>query len=275
MDSSVTSRRSPIKFFLLVFTIAVPFWLLGALVGTPESFPIKLPLSALQFVSPLISAAVLVYREDGAAGVRGLLMRVTRSRGITLKWLVPITLVMPALYLLAYSLQRQLGRPLPELRISAETIPALLVVFLVTAVAEEAGWTGYALDPMQSRWGALKAAIIIGVIWGVFHLVADLQGAHSIEWIGWHRLGAVALRILIVWAYNNTRQSVVAAVILHAMDNVAWQLTPINGSHYDPAITAPIIALAAVTVTSLWGPATLAHYRNSVNFLITRREERR
>ena len=245
MDSSVTSPRSPLRFFLLVFALAVPFWLLGALIGEPEGFPIKLPASALQFVCPLISASVLVLREDGAAGVRSLLMRVASCRGIAPMWFLPITLVMPAIYLLAYGLQRQLGRPLPELHISAMTIPTLLVVFLVTAAAEESGWTGYALDPMQSRWCALKAAIGLGVVWALFHLIADVQGAHDIGWIAWHRLGAIALRVLIVWAYNNSRKSVLAAVILHAMDNVAWQLTPINGSHYDPAVTAPITALAA------------------------------
>ena len=114
---------------------------------------------------------------------------------------------------------------------------------------------------MQDRWGALLAAILLGVVWALFHLVGDLQGGHSLGWIAWQRSGAVALRVLIAWAYNNTGKSVLAAVLLHAMDNVAWQLTLMNGSYYDPALTAPITGVAAVIATYLWGPKTLAQYR--------------
>jgi hypothetical protein len=53
---------------------------------------------------------------------------------------------------------------------------------------------------------------------------------------------AVALRILIVWLYNNTGKSV-------------------YGSYYDPAVTGAIAVIAAAIVTYLWGSRTLARYR--------------
>jgi membrane protease YdiL (CAAX protease family) len=261
MTQSGSRQRSPLTFFVLVFALAVPFWLLGALVETPEGFPIELPLSALQLVCPLLAASILVYREDGTGGIRRLLARVVRARGIKPIWYVPIILVMPAIYLLAYGLQHLLGRPLPAPQSSFLTVLILCGVFFIAAAAEEAGWTGYALDPLQARRGALPAAIVLGLVWALFHLVADLQGPHGLGWIAWHRFGAVALRVLTVWAYNNTGASVLAAVLLHATDNVGWQLTPINGSSYDPALTAPITAAAAVVVSFLWGPKTLARYR--------------
>jgi hypothetical protein len=93
---------------------------------------------------------------------------------------------------------------------------------------------GYAFDPLEARWGTLGAAVLLGVVWALFHLVADLQGAHDLGWIAWHRVGTVATRVLIVWAYNNTGKNILAAVLLHASGNVGWQLTPVNGSHYDP-----------------------------------------
>jgi membrane protease YdiL (CAAX protease family) len=134
-------------------------------------------------------------------------------------------------------------------------------LFFVAAFAEESGWTGYAFDPMQARSGAAQAAIVLGLVWALFHLVADLQGGRDLASIGWHRFGACALRILIAWVYNNTAKSVPAAVLLHPMDNVGWQLTPVGGSHYDPAFTAPVTVVLAVIVTFLWGPRTLARYR--------------
>ena len=92
----------------VVFVLAVPCWLLGALVETPEGSPIMLPLSALQLVCPFMAALILSYREEGSGGIRSLLARVLSSRGITPIWYVPIILVMPTIYLLAYDRHRLL-----------------------------------------------------------------------------------------------------------------------------------------------------------------------
>src|SRR5690349_25116803 len=101
MPSSVRSRRSPLRFFLLTFALAVPCWLLGVLVKAPEARLIPLPLSAFQFVCPLLAAALLVCREDGLAGVGHLLARVFRYRSISPAWWPPLVLLMPLIYLLA------------------------------------------------------------------------------------------------------------------------------------------------------------------------------
>jgi hypothetical protein len=71
------------------------------------------------------------------------------------------------------------------------------------------------------------------------------------------------LRVLIVWLYNNAAKGVIAAIVAHAMDNVSvFALFPNNGDgHYIPAITAAITAIAAIIVTFLWRPRTLARFR--------------
>jgi uncharacterized protein len=157
------------------------------------------------------------------------------------------------------------GLPLPEeAHIPYLTIPVLLVVFFVSAVSEEAGWMGYAADPMQDRWNALTTGIVLGSVWGTLHIVPDLQANHGVAWIAWqHGVYAIALRILIVWLYNNTAKSVFAAILVHDTDNVSWSLFPNYGSHYDPAVTGVITAFAAGIVTLLWGPKTLARYRSA------------
>src|SRR5690606_29957594 len=255
--------RSSFACVCLSLALSVTFWSRGAWIPTPERALIWWPLSALQLVSPFLAAVILVYREGGGAGVRRLLARAVSPRGIAPVWYLPILLLMPAIYLLAYGIQRLLGRPLPGLEFPIGTILVLFVVLLIAALAEEIGWMGYATDPLQARWGALGAAIILGLVWAAFHLVADLQGGHSLDWIAWHRSGAVALRVLIAWAYSNTGRSVLAAALLHTSDNVGWQLMEINGGLYDPVITTPLTAIAAATVTLLWGPATLARFRRA------------
>jgi hypothetical protein len=64
-DSSNTlaSRsRSPLTFFVLVFALSVPFWVIGA-VTRRQLFP-GLPVGALMAFCPLMAALILVYREN-------------------------------------------------------------------------------------------------------------------------------------------------------------------------------------------------------------------
>ncbi|WP_010695561.1 hypothetical protein [Saccharopolyspora spinosa] len=63
--------RSPWTFFALVFVLGAPFTLLGEL--SDVRFPANMPLSALQFVVPLVAAVILVHLNDGSGGVRRLL----------------------------------------------------------------------------------------------------------------------------------------------------------------------------------------------------------
>ncbi len=97
-DSSNTiapRSRSPLKFFLLVFALSIPFWLIGA-VTRLQMLP-GLPVSSLMAFCPLIAASILVYRENKTAGVTELLKRSFDYRRIRAKvWYAPIVLLMPA-----------------------------------------------------------------------------------------------------------------------------------------------------------------------------------
>ncbi len=248
---------------MLVFVLAIPFWVLGALVAGGLPLAMSLPVSALQFVCPLIAALILVHRERGRRGVATLLRRLVDPAGIK-AWFVPALLVMPGIYLLSYFAMRVLGRPLPEPKISLVSLPILLVVFFIAAAGEEGGWSGYAVDPMQRRRTALTAAVILGPVWGLFHVVPDIQAHRDAAWIVWQRgVYDVGLRVLIVWLYNNTGKSVLAAILVHDTDNVSASLFPNDGSHYDPAFTGVITAATAVIVALLWGPRTLARFKLS------------
>jgi membrane protease YdiL (CAAX protease family) len=257
-------NSSPLKFFLLVFALSIPIWLIGAMAERGLPLPMNLPVSALQAFCPITAALILVYRKDALRGVRRLLKRVVDYKRIRPKiWYVPIILLLPSLYLLSYWAMRLMGLPLPaEPRIPFLLIPILFAGFFIAAAGEEAGWMGYTIDPLQERWSALTSAIVLGLVWGIFHIVPDIQAHHGLAWIAWqHGVYAVALRVLIVWLYNNTRKSVFTAILVHDTDNVSWSLFPNYGSHYDPAVTGAIAVIAAAIVTFLWGSRTLARYR--------------
>lgn len=262
MHAKASKENLPLNFFLLVFVITIPFWIFG---GNKLPVPVELPASALAAFNPLIAALILSYRQSGLNGVKALLKKAFDYKKIQNKvWYVPILLLNPLIFILSYAIMRLTGLSLPDPEIPILMAPVFFLVSFIFAIGEELGWMGYAIDPMQNRWGALRASILLGFVWAIFHLIPDLQNQQAADWILWHRLGTVALRILIVWLYNNTGKSVFSAITFHAMNNLSWALFPNYGSHYDPFVTGVITLLMAVIVIFGWGPKTLSQDRDAM-----------
>jgi hypothetical protein len=231
-------------------------------VAAQELLP-KLPISALAIVCPTLAGIILEYRRAGWTAVFALLSRALDYRRISAPiWFASIFLLMPAIMIASYLVMWAMGWPLPPFELQITRAVILFALFFVSGIAEELGWSGYATDPLQERHGALNAALVIGVVWAVWHVVPLLQAGRVATWIGAWGIGTVGLRVLTVWIYNNTSKSVFAAAVFHAVCNVSWQLFPIAGSAYDARVTGPLEALAAVTVVIVWGAETLARPQN-------------
>ncbi len=137
-------------------------------------------------------------------------------------------------------------------------------LYFIAALFEEVGWSGYAIDRLQARWSALTASVILGVVWGMWHLPAMLEMPvpHAPDWIVWQCLNQVLIRILIVWVYNNTGKSVFAAILFHAMLNLSTLLLfPVNGSFYDPFVADVLLTIVGGGVVFVWGARTLSRDR--------------
>lgn len=260
MTTGASSKRSLLKFYILVFALAVPFWLIGAVVEV-DGLPLDLPVSALMVVCPITAAWILVRREEGPGGMRRLLTRVFDFRKITRRtWYLPSIFLMPIMLVLTYWAMRLMGLSLHEPSTALLEIPILFVAYFISAVGEEGGWTGYAVDPMQDRWSASSTGIVMGSVWGVWHIVPYIQADHPAVWVIGQTLGAIPLRILIVWLYNNTAKSMFAVIVLHTMTNVSESVFPGFSARYAPVVLGGILAIAAVIVTILWGSKTLARF---------------
>lgn len=263
MNIRMMVSKSPWPFFILGFILSVPFWIIGA-IPNPLSkiIPIDLPISALMFIIPITTALMLARKENKTDGMKELLKRVFDYKRITNKaWYIPVIFFMPAVMILSYGVMRLIGRPLPDPQIPFLMIPVFLIAFFIGAIGEEVGWSGYAIDPLQNRWSALKAAIILGLVWAIWHIIPFFQTRHTAAWVFWQFMSTIVLRIIMVWLYNNTGKSVFAMILFHDMINVSNFLFPNYGSHYDPFITGTIFAITAVIITFVWGPKTLARYR--------------
>ena len=259
-SGSAPRARSPLKFFLLVFALSIPFWLIGG-VSDLQSMP-GLSLSALAAFCPMVAALILVHRERRTAGVIELLKRSFDFERIRAKrWYAPILVLMAGVNVAVYGLMRWMDMPVPAPQIGVLAAPVMFFAFFVGALGEELGWSGYITDPLQERWNALQTGVILGLVSVVWHLVPLLLIGRSPTWIAWWCLYAVAARVLIVWLYNNTGKSVFAVALFHATLNLTWMLFPVDGSHFDMRLGGLVMAVVAVMVTVVWGPQTLVrHY---------------
>ena len=248
-----SSERNPWSFFLLVLALAVPIWALGRFVTVIELLKVPITDLILGFI-PLIAASLLVFRAEGAGGLVAFLKGAFAYRRLMRsKWFAIALLLAPFIYALTFISLRLAGHSgTPS--VSFPGILVLAAIMFVLAIGEEAGWTGYALDPLQARFGALGASLIIAIPWWLGHIPSILAIGGTVSDIMWWLPGAIALRVLMTWLYNSAGRSLSAVILLHMMLNVGRSVFyPTIGTHYDPlyqftgyAITGVIAALVVI-----------------------------
>ena len=68
MITSASSKRSPLLFFVLVYALSIPLWVLNVI------YPMQIPVDNLPVTdivatfTPMVAASILVYREEGLLG---------------------------------------------------------------------------------------------------------------------------------------------------------------------------------------------------------------
>jgi len=262
----MSKNRSPVIFFILVFVLTIPFWALSTFVKF-EGLPDNLPVTDIgaTFV-PLIAAAILVYRKEKFDGVKRLILRMFDFANIKKKiWYIPIVLLMPVLYLITYVIMRMIGLQIPTTWNIPTLTPLIFPAFFIAAAGEELGYMGYAIDPMQERWSALTVCLIMGTLHAVWHYPSMIELGQSPALMAWGTLFTVAIRILIVWLYNNTGKSVIAVVLFHAIGNTGRSIFPGGRSSFETGnavVGYSLVVITAVVVTFLWGKDTLTRFRH-------------
>jgi len=250
---------SPWWFFL----IAIGFTWLFQLPAVLDSrgiidLPRNLTRTALYLsqLGPFAAAFLLIYRQQGKAGVVGLLKR-GYGTGFRSIWWVPTLLLIPAMEGAAVSLAAVLGgESIPDLPILSRpgSYAVGLLGLLYVAALEEYGWRGYALPRLQKRWSALTSSLILAAFWGPWHLPQWFMGgvlrADVPFFAFWY--GIVMESILLTWLYNNTRSSLLPVIIVHALMNA--QVFPTWENPTSAWMFVVIWTLVTVSVVVFWGP---------------------
>ena len=243
---------SPWRFFLFVFVLSIPFYVLGATGARLTSLP-QLPASALMAFVPMVGASILVFCQRGTSGTVAWYrdMRNSHWHGHAV-WYLTALLIMPSVCIAEFAILRLTGSTVPIPQFAFGEAMFMFAAFVIAAIGEEVGWQGYAYPALRTTMGVLTSALVLGFVWALWHVIPFVQLGRSTDWILWHSLSAVALRIIIVWLFENTGGSMIVAVLFHAMINLSWALFPVAGSYYDPLVTFIILAIASGLIAIRW-----------------------
>jgi membrane protease YdiL (CAAX protease family) len=169
-------------------------------------------------LGPSTSSLVLTAVLDGRNGLRELWLRIKRWQ-VGLLWYAVALLTVPVLTLVIFWLLSGFVSPVytPSFRI------VLGIAGLLAGCFEEIGWTGFATPRLLKNYHPLKAGFFLGLLWAIWHMLADFTGNISnlslVEWIAWFVvywiLPLTAYRILMTWVYSHT-QSVLLGQLMHA-----------------------------------------------------------
>jgi membrane protease YdiL (CAAX protease family) len=109
---------------------------------------------------------------------------------------------------------------------------------------------------MQDKWNAFKAALLLGLIWALWHVPIYIFIITDPLLITAQVISLVAIRFLMVWLFDNTGKSVFIVILFHTVYDTTIAVLPVN-----LVIASLVLLITAMIVTFLWGPETMAKFR--------------
>jgi len=180
------------------------------------------PLFLLAVYSPGLAGIILVWRNFGLKGLGSFIKRVTMWRASIWWWLLVIVAI-PAIMYAGAAIKGPIENIFP-FSPWYSVFPALGLALLLGPV-EEFGWRGVALPLLQRKFSRFWSGLILGSIWMLWHLPAFvLSGSVQSGWsFAPFFAGGVATSLIYTAMYNDTRGSLLFAVLLHLqMNNPIW-----------------------------------------------------
>jgi uncharacterized protein len=226
--------------------------------GTTEGFEARLVYVVLAMLAgPSVACLLSTALLQGMQGFRELLSRLVNWR-VGTRWYL-IALMTGPLVVATTLFSLSLFSPvfLSGITTTNQPVPHLLLGIatgLGAGIFEELGWTGFALPWLRRHYSVLATGLILGLLWGAWHLIVIWWGSGSSS-------GAVSIavylpvmafsflppyRLLMVWVYDRT-ESLHIAMLMHASLTASVRI-------FDPLAIAgaPLLYYQLVLATVLW-----------------------
>jgi membrane protease YdiL (CAAX protease family) len=236
----------------------------------PFQFPFAIYITlgwGFIFVSVIMTGLTL-----GKEAVIALLKRYLQWR-VGWKWFLAALLLEPICIIAGVYLDAALTQVPPdfsnviayELFGASASLPLFVLPFFLVEIiinGEEIGWRGYVLPRLQAKYNALTSTLILGVIWGFWHLPKFLSHFDAVVF-AWFMLHIMAFAVILTWLYNNTKGSLLMVAICHAISNTVSIFVPMASTVSSENMGSYIIyvlleVVAAIVIIFVAGPTRLS-----------------
>lgn len=222
----MTSNKQNIPLYSIVSFLLIAFGLTWGIAGLFIFLPQQMtsifgeltgqhPLFYLATYSPAIAAFIIVTHYTGLNGLRGYLSRLLLWRCSPI-WYVFLIVGIPLVFYAGAGFKGTLfTEPFPFS--SFESLILAMLFMVIKGPVEEFGWRGLALPLLQRKMAPIWAGLVIGVIWGFWHVPAFLlSGAPQSAWsFAPFFLGTIALSVIVTPLFNASHGSILLPVFFH------------------------------------------------------------
>ena len=226
---------------------------------------------------PTLLGIFLTWKKEGLSGLRILGRRIIQFK-LGWRWYMFTFLIVIAGTAGQLIINRLLGNTFDGNLFLAQ-LGNFLPLLILGPLSEEIGWRGYALPRLQTRWNALTSSLIVGGIWGLWHLplfmmVGTSQHELGIPFIGF-LIGMSANSLFYTWLYNNTKHSLWSAILLHWLYTYAAQVVSSGVTRsplYNWLECLPYVIMAAIVVL-IWKPQTLSRLQKPLGLTVNKSDD--
>lgn len=168
---------------------------------------------------PTLAAIIVIALTAGRQGLREFWARLTNFRAGWYYLIGPAIIVayLTAAFVTNLLLGATIVSPFPF-----PSVGTIIMLLLMGGVWEEPGWTGYAFPRLRerlanSKYPDLIATLVLGLLWGLWHLPLHLYGT-----LTWYDIFIFvpAARVIYSWLYNKSGGSVPAVMLTHYASNL-------------------------------------------------------
>lgn len=244
-------------FFLLAYALMWACFFTVALLPVPVGTILGQFLLLLGAFAPALAAVLLTARDEGRAGVNRLLRGVVQWRVgagwyvFAASFTVFVKLTVAVIHRLAFGGWPRFGTDALYL------IPLAIAFSTPFQAGEEIGWRGYALPRLAARLGFAPASLVLGVIWGCWHLpqffIRDGDSYQQSFWV--FVMGTTALSVIFAWLWERTGRSLLLTMLLHAGWNNSKDIVPAGMAAGTKLFGLRASLVAWLTIGVLWACA--------------------
>ena len=267
VNKSNRVKGFPWDFFLITFGISWLIWLPGVLdalnlIDFHLTNSIYSMLNLFGGFAPTITCFLLLIIRNKKDEIKALFKSLIEFRNIGKIWWIPLLLLYPLIELIAFLINMISGGTVSVSFLLSQ--PWLIPIYFLgsllpftNAFREEFGWRGYALNRIQNKWNALFSSILLGLIWGFWHLplyfFPTSQKIYGYIPFWAFMIEAIIISCLMTWIFNNTKSSMLSAILFHTIVNLSGLIFANYLTEYSLYFSLILKILVSVIIILIFG----------------------